>query len=144
MSTNDLDDPAREADQRAERAKASLMARLEQLKQRFADVKHQVDVRAQIAKHPLPAVGIAFALGVLAGLPGSRTPSPESTAGRSLTGAAVAGLAAVGLRLLREVALSQLGSVAKQWWIEHTGGSPGSPYEARASHQRDVEPFLEH
>ena len=142
MATNDFGSSVQEAGERVERAKASLLARVELLKQKLVDARGKVDLRAQIAAHPLPAVGIAFALGILAGL--QRTPTNTSvgatvTGGRTLSGTVLAGVAAVGLRLLREVAIGQLGHVARQWWIEHGGSS-----EESASHQPDVEPFLEH
>jgi hypothetical protein len=140
MPTHDPDPTAQEAEQRVERAKASLLARLELLKQKLNGAKDKLDLRAQIEHHPLPAVGIAFALGVLAGLRRTRAPTPGASA-RPLASAAVAGLAALGLRLMREAALIQLGSIAKQWWSEHDNVSPR---EARGSQMADIEPFLEH
>ena len=136
MATNDA---VREADERVERAKASLLARLDLLKQRLVDAKEKVDLRAQITAHPLSAVGVAFALGMLAGRRRTPTITPASAAQRTLVGTALAGVAAVGLRLLREVAIGQLADVARQWWIEHGGSA-----EERASRERAVEPFLEH
>ncbi|MGH9889482.1 MAG: hypothetical protein ACREBE_28375, partial [bacterium] len=95
MPTDDVVDPSvQEADQRAERAKQSLLARMEMLKQRFTDAKHRFSPQEQIARYPIQAVGAAFALGVIAGL-GRRRAALPSEAGRSLGGAAVAGLAAV-------------------------------------------------
>jgi len=142
MPTNDSADPtAQEADQRAARAKASLLSRLELLKQKLTDAKDKVDLRTQITMHPLPAVGIAFALGMLAGLQRTRGSTPQGMASHPFTSTVFAGLTAVGLRLLREVALAQLGVVAKDWWTERDGTSQS---EVPASHLTDVEPFLEH
>ena len=141
MATNDGGPSVQEADERVERAKASLLARLELLKQKLTDAKGKVDLRAQITARPLPAVGIAFVLGVvLAGRRRTHVDTSGGAAGRTLTGTALAGLAAVGLRLLREVAIGQLGDIAKQWWVEHGGASS----EERASQLPAVEPFLEH
>lgn len=141
MSTHDsADATAREAEQRVERAKASLLARLELLKQKLTDAKGKVDLKAQIENHPLPAVGIAFAIGVLAGLRRTSASATGTTA-HPLASAAVAGLAALGLRLVRELALGQLTNIARHWWNEREGISP---HEAGASRMADVEPFLEH
>lgn len=116
MPTHELPDlAAQEAEHRVERAKASLRSRVELLAHKFADVKHDLDLRAQIAKHPLPAVGIACALGVAAALRHRRTATLPGVPGRALTTTLLAGVAAVGLRIVRELALHELGRAAKQW-----------------------------
>jgi hypothetical protein len=141
MPTNDVVDPSvREADLRATRAKESLLARVDLLKRRFIDAKHRFNPREQIARYPIPAVGAAFALGVIAGLSRGRSAMPGE-ARSSLTGAALAGLATVALRIVREVAMTQLGHAAHDWWTAREGMSPA---EADASRMPDVEPFLEH
>lgn len=138
MPTDDVVDPSvQEADQRVARAKESLLARMEMLKQRFTDAKHRFSPQEQIARYPIPAVGAAFALGVIAGLGRSR---PAGEARSSLGGAALAGLAAVALRVVREAALTQLAHAAHNWWSAQD--SPSA--EARGSRMPDVEPFLEH
>jgi hypothetical protein len=140
--------PVAEADRRVERAKASLLARIDLLKHKIGDAKHQLDFKAQIAKHPLPAIGVAFALGALAAM--TRQPAAPRDASfpeaRSLTSAALGALAALGLRMARELAIGQLGSVAKQWWDQGgSGGHPAPTARAAASaHAADLEPFLEH
>src|SRR5262245_53341621 len=112
MPTQDVVDPSvQEADQRAERAKQSLLSRIELLKRRVDDAKHRFNPQEQIARHPLPAVGAAFALGVIAGL-GSRRAGAPGEAQRSLSGAVLAGIAAIALRAVREAALTQLGHAA--------------------------------
>lgn len=153
MAANDPVDPTvAEADRRVERAKASLLARVEVLKHKLGDVKHQVSAQAQIIKHPLPAIGIAFAVGALIALGGSRRAGPREAGeqalttlrkDRSLTKVALGALATFGLRMLRELAVAQLGNAAKQWWVEQ-GRTDGAPREAEASHAADIEPFLEH
>jgi hypothetical protein len=141
MPTHDVVDPSvQEADLRATRAKESLLARVEVLKRRFSEAKHRFNPQEQIARYPIPAVGAAFALGVIAGLTRRRSSVPTE-ARSSLTGAALAGLAAVALRVVREVAMTQLGHAAHNWWTAHEGASST---ETGGSRPRDVEPFLEH
>ena len=140
MPTNDDVDPSvQEADRRAERAKESLLSRVELLKQRFTDAKHRFNPQEQIARYPLPAVGVAFALGAIAGLGHRRATSGEATS--SLMGAAVAGLATVALRIVREIAMTQLGNAAHDWWNSRQDVSAA---EVGGSRMPDVEPFLEH
>jgi hypothetical protein len=52
----------------------------------------------------------------------------------------VAALGAFGLRVLRDVALGQLGLVAKQWWTDHHHGPVGDP-SARLPDPPEGEPF---
>lgn len=130
MSSEDTVDPTvEEADGRAERAKASLLARVELLKQRVTEAKHKLDVPAQIARHPWPALGVAFALGVAAGLrrKGSVT-LDESHGRRSVGDLVLAAAAAIGIRLVRDAAIGQLSELARAW-IARSGG--------------DLEPFHE-
>src|SRR5262245_56736315 len=116
MPTNDVADPSvQEADLRATRAKESLLSRIELLKQRGADARHRFNTQEQIVRHPSPAVGAAFALGVIAGLSRGRAAVPGE-ARSSLTGAVLAGLATVALRIVREAAMTQLGHAAHDWW----------------------------
>jgi hypothetical protein len=123
MVSNDLSDPVVvEADRRAERARASLRSRFAELEHRFGDVRERLDVAEHIRHHPWPAVGIALALGALAGGRGGARSAVAATTERSLGGAALAGLAAIGLRVAREIVLTQLARGARQW-IEERGGS---------------------
>ena len=138
MPTTDVDPSVQEADERATRAKESLLSRVEELKQRFTDAKHRFDPQEQIARHPIPAIGLAFALGVIAGLGRSRR-APDG-ARSSLAGAAIAGLATVGLKIVREAAMAQLGRAAHDWW---SAREAASRTEAGAR-MPDAEPFLEH
>jgi hypothetical protein len=136
MATNDLaDQTVREAEQRAERAKASLLSRVELLKHKLTDARQKLDLRAQIARHPLPAVGIAFALGAAAGLrrTGSTRAAMPVSSGRSLRSAAATALAAFGLHIVREIALGQLGQVARRWWAEAGSGSAAEAGAPRAA-----------
>jgi hypothetical protein len=141
MATNEIVDPAQDAELRAERAKASLLSRVELLKHKFNDAKHKLDLPAQISNHALPAVAIAFALGVAAGLRRGGSAPSGSSAGGVVRGAVVSAIAAFGLRALRELALGQLGRIAKQWWEEQNGPALATeepPRPARGA------PFVEH
>jgi len=139
MPTTDVDPSVQEADERATRAKESLLSRVEQLKHRFTEAKHRFDPQELIARHPIPAVGLAFALGVIAGLGRSRSVPGEARS--SLTGAALAGLATVGLRIVREAAMAQVGRAAHDWW---SAREAASRTEAGGTRMPDAEPFLEH
>ena len=137
MPTNDFVDPTvQEAEQRVERAKATLISRVEALKDRLIDVRDKLDLPGQIANHPLPSVGIAFVLGMIAGR--LRTTVADQPPPRSLTGAAVSALAAFGLRLVRDAALVQLSHTAQEWWARH--GERPAP-EVHASHAPAGEPL---
>ncbi|HEY6177269.1 MAG TPA: hypothetical protein VIX73_22585 [Kofleriaceae bacterium] len=124
MANHDPDPTVVEADRRAERARASLRARFATLEQRLDDVRTRIDVPEQIRRHPLPAIGIAFALGALAGHRGARVASQVTE--RSFGGAVLAALGAIGLRIAREVAVMQLGRAARRWIDDHEGRSPGA------------------
>jgi hypothetical protein len=129
MASNTTDSVVAEADRRVERAKASLRARIAVLERRLGDVRDRIDLPEQIRRHPLPAVGIAFAFGALVGgrgrRPTGRAASPAAPAlarkPRTLGGTALALLSALGLQLLRELALRQLRRTAERWWSEHGG-----------------------
>lgn len=145
MDSHDVEDPAvAEAEHRAERAKASLLARLEQLKHKVSDARHQLDVPSQIAAHPLPAVGIALALGAVVALGRSRPVAAAAAepSGHPLRSAALTALAGFGLRMVREVALTQLGNAAREWWSQHEPRAEREDREVETSHQAELEPFL--
>ena len=114
MANHDYDPVIAEADRRVERAKASLRARLATLEHRLGDVRDRLDVAGQVRRHPLPAVAIALAIGALAGRRGARSVS-AGVAERSLGATAMAAIGAIGLRIVREIAISQLSRAARQW-----------------------------
>jgi hypothetical protein len=128
-----------EADRRVERAKASLRARFGHLERRLGDVRDRVDVPAQIRRHPWPAVGIALAVGALAGrrressasmaLAAAPLASGIAAGGRSLSRVALGALGALGLRVARELVIIQLSRVARRWWDEHGRGQFEDDYE---------------
>jgi hypothetical protein len=147
MSTHDIADPTvQEADQRAERAKASLLSRVELLKHKLTDVRQKLDLPGQITRYPLPVLGAAFALGALAGLRRTSSTAIGEPAERSLHSTAIAALTAIGLRALRNIALAQLGQIAKQWWAEHGEHGEYGEHSERPSPARgsSIEPPLEH
>ena len=142
MANHTTDPVVVEADQRAERAKASLRARFAVLERRLGDVRDQIDLPAQIRRHPLPAVGIAFAFGALVGGRGRGAThhgaaSPFATAiirrPRTLGGTALTVLSALGMSLVRELVLDALGRAAQRWSLPQHG----SPDERAALHGFD-------
>lgn len=144
MPTNETADPAvEEAERRVERAKASLLARVEQLKHKLSEVRETFDLSSQISKHALPAVGIAFALGAAAGLRrgGARAVRDPDRSG--VSGAVLAALGAFGLRVVRDLAIGQLGVVAKQWWDEQPPELPIASVTQRAGGE-PAPPTAEH
>jgi hypothetical protein len=133
MVNHTTDPDVVEADRRVERAKASLRARVAVLERRLGDVRDRIDLPAQIRRHPLPAAGIAFALGALVGGRG-RGAAPRGAASpittalvgrpRRVGGTALAVLSALGVQLLRELAFEALGRAAQRWWLPQ-GAAPG-------------------
>ena len=125
MASNTTDPVVVEADRRVEQAKASLRARIAVLERRLGDVRDRIDLPEQIRRHPLPAIGIAFALGALVGARGraaGRAAPPLApvlvarprTFG-SMVLAIVSGLA---FQVLRELAIGQLRRTAERYWSE--------------------------
>lgn len=138
-----------EADRRVERAKASLRARLAVLERRLGDVRERVDVPSRIRKHPWPAVGIALALGALAGrrrepstsmaLVAAPLASDIAEGGGSLGRTALRALGRLGFRVVRELAIIQLSRVARRWWDEH-GGPQFDDYQTGEYEAIDIVP----
>jgi hypothetical protein len=136
MASNTTDPVVVEADRRVEQAKASLRARIAVLERRLGDVRDRIDLPEQVRRHPLPAVGIAFALGALVGgrgrAAGRATPpaapalAPRPRTLGSMARAVVSGLA---FELLRELAIGRLRRAAERWWSEH-GGAFDEPASA--------------
>jgi hypothetical protein len=97
-------------------------------------------VETKIVANPLASVGVAFAVGVLAGLRGGRA---KETAGQRIFGAAVAGLAGLAVRAAKDYALREAADAAWKWWGRHRAGMT-STSEVRTSKEPSVETFLEH
>lgn len=76
----------------------------------------RIEVRESIVEHPLPAVGIAAAVGAAIAL---IRPMPERGRVSSLV---MATLGAIGIRLVKEAALGQLGDMAKNYLTGRQNG----------------------
>lgn len=138
MASNTTDPVVVEADRRVEQAKASLRARIAVLERRLGDVRDRIDLPQQIRRHPLPAVGIAFALGALVGGRGraaGRAAPPAAPAlaarPRTLGSMALAIVSGLAFQLLRELAIGQLRRATERYWGEHGGSldEPGSAHD---------------
>ncbi len=139
MASHTTDPVVVEADRRVEQAKASLRARIAVLERRLGDVRDRIDLPEQIRRHPLPAVGIAFALGALVGGRGHRHAGPTGHVApaapafaprpRTLGSMALAVLSGLTFELLRGLAIGQLRRTAERWWNEH-GGALDEPSSA--------------
>lgn len=133
-------------DRDIEEAKASLMARMEELGRRITEARQKLDIPAHIAAHPRLAVGIAFGVGVLLGIPGgkkrSKIPADAVEVKSGLMGAAIATMASIAFSLIKDVALRQVSGAAKDWWDQRAGRMSES--EEQASRTRAHEAFLEH
>jgi hypothetical protein len=116
-----MDNTTQESDREIEDAKASLMARVEELGRRIQDARHKLDVPAHIAAHPKLAVGVAFALGALFGLAGGGKPRarednlPGQREQRGMGGLVTAVLGALIMRVMKDFALGQVSTAAKEW-----------------------------
>ena len=98
--------------------------RFEAAKQKLGQLGRKlkrIDVRESIVDHPFAAIGIAAAVGALIAF---ARPMPKR--GR-VASAVVAGLSAIGIRLLREAALRQFGDIAKSW-LQNQQGAPEADY----------------
>jgi hypothetical protein len=138
MANHTTDPVVVEADRRVEQAKASLRARMAVLERRLGDVRDRIDLPEQIRRHPLPAVGIAFAFGALVGGRGNRSAERAPPAGpafaakpRTLGGMALAVVSGLTFELLRELAIGQLRRTAERWWSEQGGAldEPSSEHD---------------
>lgn len=143
--------PRTDPDRHIEDARASLVAHLGELGRRFKTARAQLeaaraklDVPSQhIAAHPLPAVGIAFALGALLAMRGGGKRDHDDT-GRGLGRAALAGLVAIAVRAAKDLAMRRFADVAQDWWSQRQQASQVSSSEYRTSYNRGVEPFFDH
>lgn len=80
-------------------------------KQRLGEVRRRIksiDLRATVADHPFPAVGIGFAAGALVGL---LRPMPKRG---PISNALFAIGSAIAFRAIREAAFKQLGAYARE------------------------------
>jgi len=109
-----------------EEARATVGARFDELRRRFHEVKLKYDVRAYIQANPWRAVAIGALAGVVvAGLRGrKRTPPVEAR--RGIADAALAGVSALAMTLVRELAASQLMRLVQRW--QQPNDEPATPY----------------
>lgn len=124
-----IDPELREVDQRVAHLKHSLKARVEELGRRLQRVKRDASVKSQITRHAWPAVGVAFAVGMLvaasrrrpraqlaaANTPEHAPPDAGSSEPEGLRHLVVASLGAVALRLIKRYVANQLVAVANNW-----------------------------
>ena len=81
----------------------------------------KIEVRESIVDHPFAAIGIAAGIGAIIGL---ARPMPE----RSKIGALVmAGISALGMRVIREAAMRHIGGMAKDWITGQQSVHGGEP-----------------
>jgi hypothetical protein len=120
----------RDADRRVEEARASLLARAEELGRRFRDVRSKLDISARLAEHPRAAVAIAFAAGALLGSLKKRGPKTDVRGG--VLGTLFAAAGSVAFALAKNLTIHHLSSAARDWMQGETSRSP------------EMESFLEH
>jgi hypothetical protein len=117
-------------------ARASLIARIEELGRRLHAARERLDLPAHIVAHPLAAVGIAFAAGALLGMRRRRPITPgDGPVERSFARVVAAGIGALALRVGKEIAFKQAADYARGWW---------SAREAAASREPQMETFFRH
>jgi hypothetical protein len=82
----------------------------------------RIEVRESIVDHPFAAIGIAAGIGAIIGL---ARPMPERS---RVGGLVMAGLSAIGMRVIKEAAMRHLGGMAKDWLTgQQTGASGEAP-----------------
>jgi hypothetical protein len=77
----------------------------------------RIEVRESIVDHPFAAIGIAAGIGAILGL---ARPMPERS---RVGGLVMAGLSALGMRLIRQAAMEHLGGMAKDWLTGQQSGN---------------------
>jgi hypothetical protein len=87
----------------------------------------RIEVRESITDHPFAAIGIAVGVGAILGL---ARPMPERS---RIGGLVMAGLSAIGMRVIKEAAMRQLGGMAKDWITGQSGASSSSATGSSAS-----------
>ena len=105
--------------------------RIEAAKQKlgqFGRKLKKIEVRESIVDHPFAAIGIAAGIGAIIGL---ARPMPHK--GR-VSALVMAGISAIGMRVIREAAMRQLGTMAKDWLTgQQTGQAGAGPAYSPAS-----------
>ena len=112
-----MEPTTREPERHLEDARASLVARIEELGRRMRETQRRLGIRAHIARHPFAAVGVALAFGALLGSIGGRRRArvPEAAVERGLGGAIAAALAAFAMGAAKDLAMRRVSNAASQW-----------------------------
>ncbi|MBV8760455.1 MAG: hypothetical protein JO257_24400 [Deltaproteobacteria bacterium] len=71
----------------------------------------RIEVRESIVDHPFAAIGIAAGVGAIIGL---ARPMPNHS---RVGGLLMAGISALGMRLIRQAAMEHLGLMARDWLV---------------------------
>lgn len=108
-----------------------LGSRFDELRRRFEEAREKLDVRGYIADHPWRAIAVGLLAGVVLGSFGGghaekRRREREPERGK-ITEAAIAGISALGMSLLKELASKQAKSLFEKWQSRHSQ-EPASPY----------------
>jgi hypothetical protein len=118
-------DPERDPERYIEEARRSLLEHLSELGRRFKSARGKFDLPAHIAAHPLAATGAAFALGALRGGRGrerereleyGEVREHRDERGPSRTGLLLAGVGALAIRLVKEIAMREASDAVLRWW----------------------------
>src|SRR5262245_13631571 len=108
-----------------------LASRLDELKRRFRQATRKLDLNSYIASHPWPAVAFGLLAGAvfgsLFGGRSERVKSRREPERGKIAQAAIAGISALGMTLVKELASSQLKSVLARWESRESQ-QPSSPY----------------
>jgi len=112
-----METTTREPERHLEDARASLVARIEELGRRMREARRKLGIRAHIAAHPVAAVGVALAFGALLGSIGRRPRerAPKTAVERGLGGAIAAALAAFAMGAAKNLAMRRVANAASQW-----------------------------
>ena len=107
-----------------------LASRFDELKHRFRDATRKLDLNSYITGHPWQAIAFGLIAGVIVGSLGGgeeRAKRRREPDRGKITQAAIAGISALGMTLVKELASSQLKSLLAKWH-EHEPEPPASPY----------------
>lgn len=99
----------------------SFAVRFERIGRRLDAMAERLALGDRIAAHPWRAVGIAAAAGALVGLALDRR-SDAAPKRRTLTDIAVAALAGMALRQVRDLAIREAAGAARRWWVDRGHG----------------------
>jgi hypothetical protein len=107
-----------------------LASRFDELKHRFRQATRKLDLNGYITGHPWRAIAFGVLTGVIVGSLGGgseRARSRREPDRGKLAQAAIAGISALGMTLIKELASSQLKSLFAKWESRESQ-QPTSPY----------------